>query len=190
MVKFICFLILKCSGWTFKGSLPDNLRSFVFIGAPHTSNHDFVPAMAVVWWMKRKARFVIKNEWMRFPLGLILKPAGAIGLDRSQLKVEGHVSNVELMADLFKQFPELVLMISPEGTRKPNDKWKTGFYYIAEKAKVPIVLGYGNYKKKEAGVGLIIYPTDFEKDMNTISSFYREIGAKVPENFKTDKKYS
>lgn len=188
MIKSICVLIFKLSGWKFEGHLPDELRSFIFIGAPHTSNHDFIPAMTVAKLMKRNAKFVIKSEWLKFPLNLIMKPAGAIGLDRKRIK-DGSHSNTDSMAKLFKEFPELVLMISPEGTRSPNANWKTGFYYIAQKANVPIVLGYVDFDKKVAGIGPIIYPQNFEKDMAQISNFYRGVKGKNPENFKVDSRY-
>jgi 1-acyl-sn-glycerol-3-phosphate acyltransferase len=67
MLKTICTAIFKASGWTFKSNLPDDLRSFIFIGAPHTSNYDFIPAMALSFLMKRNAKFVIKKEWLKFP---------------------------------------------------------------------------------------------------------------------------
>jgi 1-acyl-sn-glycerol-3-phosphate acyltransferase len=189
MLKSICTMLFKSTGWKFQSDLPSDLRSFVFLGAPHTSNYDFVPAMAVAKLLRRNARFVIKSEWLKFPLGLVLKPAGAVGLDRKKLKM-GSASNTDLMAQLFKEYNELVLMISPEGTRGANPQWKTGFYYIAQKAQVPIVLGYGDYSKKIAGTGPVIYPTDFESDMRKIMDFYREVTGRAPENFKLDKRYS
>ena len=188
MLRPICTLLFKLSGWKFVSNIPNDLRSFVFIGAPHTSNHDIVPAMAVATLMKRNTRFIIKNDWTKFPFGLVMKPAGGIGLDRKKLQ-SGSSSNTEIMANLFKEFPELVLMIAAEGTRKPNPHWKTGFYYIAQKANVPIVLGYADFAKKVAGVGKVIYPTDFEKDMREIMEIYRPITGKNPENFKLDERY-
>lgn len=189
MMRTICTAIFKASGWTFKSDLPENLRSFLFLGAPHTSNYDFVPAMAVATLLKRNTKFIIKDDWVKFPMGLVMKPAGAIGLDRRKLALEGTGSNTDLMANLFKQYPELVLMIAAEGTRKATDTWKTGFYYIAQKASIPIVLGYADFKKKIAGTGPIIYPTNFEKDMRQIMDFYRNIQGKIPENFKLDARY-
>ncbi len=116
-------------------------------------------------------------------------PAGAIGIDRKKVKAEGGMSTTDAMAELFKEYPELVLMIAPEGTRSANPNWKTGFYYIAQKANVPIVLGYADFSKKEAGIGMVIYPTNFEEDMNKIMQFYLGIEGKIPHNFKLDEKY-
>ena len=190
MFRILCTLIFKAMGWKFKNNIPDDLRSFVFIGAPHTSNWDFIPAMAVSYLMKRDAKFVIKKEWLKFPLNLIFGPMGAVGVDRQAIKESKTAKSTDVMADLFKTAPDFVLMISPEGTRSPNKNWKTGFYYIAQKANVPIVLGYANYKNKEAGLGMVIYTEDFDKDMLKIMDFYRPMGGKVPENFQLDERFA
>lgn len=190
MFRFLCALFLKATGWKYKTVVPDNLRSFVFIGAPHTANFDFIPTMGMSYLMKRNARFVIKKEWLKFPLNLFFKPLGGIGVDRTVLKEGKTASNTDVIAQLFKENDELVLMISPEGTRSPNKKWKTGFYYIAQKANVPLVLGYADYGTKEVGMGLVIYPEDFEKDMFKIMDFYKEMKGKVPENFLLDERYT
>jgi len=189
MFREICTLIFKASGWKFKNQVPDDLRSFVFLGAPHTSNHDFLPAMAISYLMKRNAHFVIKKEWLKFPLNLFFKPIGGIGVERNVVKESKTTSYTDVMADLFKAHSEFVLMIAPEGTRSPNKNWKTGFYYIAQKAKVPLVLGYADYAKKEAGLGMVIYPEDFEKDMIKIMDFYRGMNGKMPENFQLDQRF-
>jgi 1-acyl-sn-glycerol-3-phosphate acyltransferase len=189
MIRSLFYYFLKLMGWSFKNNIPDDLRSFVFIGAPHTSNFDFIAAMAISRFMKRNARFVIKIEWMRFPFNLFFGPLGAIGVDRSASKGEKNLNYTDLMSELFKNNPELVLMIAPEGTRKPNNHWKTGFYYIAQKANVPIVLGYADYKKKEVGLGKIIYPTDFESDMKTIMSFYADKHGRIEKNFLLDERF-
>jgi len=189
MVRQLCTVIFKMTGWKYKNSVPDDLRSFVFIGAPHTSNYDFIPAMAMCCLMKRNANFVIKKEWLKFPLNLFFKLIGGIGVERNASKKSKPSSSTDDMAQLFSKHKEFVLMIAPEGTRSPNGNWKTGFYYIALKAKVPLVLGYANYKTKEAGPGLVIYPTDFEKDMIKITDFYKEIEGRIPENFLLDHRF-
>ncbi|MBA2405009.1 MAG: 1-acyl-sn-glycerol-3-phosphate acyltransferase [Bdellovibrionales bacterium] len=189
MFRLFCFLIFKATGWKFVSNVPDDLRSFIFIGAPHTANYDFIMAMAVSYQMKRNARFVIKKEWLKFPLNLFFGPIGGIGIDRNVLKEDKTISNTDLMADLFKQNSELVIMIAPEGTRSANKTWKTGFYYIAQKANVPLVLGFADYKTKTAGMGMVLYPEDFDKDMMKIMQFYKNMEGKVPENFQLDQRY-
>lgn len=181
---------MRLNGWEFKIEIPTELKSFVAIGAPHTSNWDFFPAMAMISVLNRNARFILKDSWLKFPLGILLESMGALGIDRESIQKDSQSNTTDMISDLFKTYPELVLLISPEGTRKPNDTWKTGFYYIAKKANVPIVLGYADYEKKIVGVGKVIYPSDYEKDMKTITDFYRTINACKPANFKLDKRFS
>jgi 1-acyl-sn-glycerol-3-phosphate acyltransferase len=177
-------------GWRYVDHIPKDLKSFVLIGGPHTSNWDFIPAMSVIFRMNRNAKFMIKHSVMVFPLNIILKYLGAIAINRDAIK-EGKVkSSTDNYAELFKQHSELVLMVAPEGTRSANDNWKTGFYYIAKKANVPIVLGFCDYKKKIAGITTVIHPTDFEQDMKTIMSYFSDKIGKNPENFKLDTRYS
>ena len=189
MLRTLRKLWYRYNGWSFKNEISDDLRSFILLGAPHTSNVDLFAAMAMAELMKRNARFVIKNDWLKFPMNLLMKPAGAIGLDREKLKRLGNANTTDLMADLFKQYKELVLMISPEGTRSPNPHWKTGFYYIAQKAGVPIVLAYGDYQKKVMGLGPVIWPSNFEKDFQTILEFYKDIKGRHPDKFLLDERY-
>lgn len=184
MIKFFSSLLFSVSGWKYTSNVPQDLNSFVLIGAPHTSNHDFVPAMTIAHKIKKKTRFIIKKEWLSLPIiGSFLKSMGAIGLDRNDLKEHGPQNMTDQMSSYFKNCKNFVLMIAPEGTRKPNPNWKSGFYYIAQKANVPIVFGYADYAKKEAGLGGYLYPTNFENDMKIISDFYKNIHAKIPTNF-------
>jgi hypothetical protein len=189
MIKKVCAKIIEKAGWKFINNVPDDLKSFVFIGAPHTSNFDFIPAMAVSHLMQRNARFVIKKEWLSFPLNYFFEPLGAIGVKRNTQKDSKTLSYTDEMAKMFEENKEFVLMIAPEGTRSPNPNWKTGFYYIAQKAKVPIVLGFADFERKEVGLGLIIYPSNFEKDMELIMDFYQHKHGKITKNFELDKKF-
>lgn len=189
MFKLLCVLVFKIQGWKFINKIPADLRSFVFVGAPHTSNADIIPTMAMAYFMKRNTKFVIKNQWLKAPLGIFLRSVGAIGVDKNLIQKNGAKNTTELMACLFKEHKDLVLMISPEGTRSPNPNWKSGFYYIAQKANVPIVLGYADYEKKEAGLGEVIYLSNFEEDMQKITNFFRNIKGKNPQNFKLDSKF-
>ena len=190
MFKWICKTIFKLQGWKFINNIPNELKSFVFVGAPHTSNYDFIPAMAMAYFMKRNCKFIIKKEWLKFPLGNLLRSLGAIGIDRKQIQQHGPTNTTDHIAALFKEHQDLVLMIAPEGTRRPNPHWKTGFYYTAIKAGVPIVVGFADYAKKEAGLAMVIYPTKFEVDMKKITEFYRNITAKNPEHFKLDERFA
>jgi 1-acyl-sn-glycerol-3-phosphate acyltransferase len=156
------------------------------MAAPHTSNWDFMYGMGALKIMKLRMRFTIKKEWMKFPLKKLMSDLGALPIDRSPKPYGTRKSTVEAMADLFKTHEDLLLMITPEGTRSKVEKWKTGFYYVAKEANVPIALGFMDYSTRTCGIDKIIYPSDFNKDMKEIMAFYATKVGKNPENFSVD----
>lgn len=188
MVYFIAKLIYFITGWKMDNQMPPGLKKCVMIASPHTSNWDIFYARTAFILMRLPVQFTVKIEWLRFPFKWFMKKAGAIGIDRSPKKGNTErKSMVEAMSDLFDEHEELVIMITPEGTRSLATKWKTGFYYVAKNAGVPIALGYLDYKNKVAGVGKVIYPSDdFKKDMQEIMQFYKNIPARYPEKFSVD----
>ena len=110
----------------------------------------------------------MKKEAFFFPVKYIFKAMGAVPVDRQH---GAHFP--EFAADLIKNSDEIAFLISPEGTRKRVDKWKKGFYKIAQLADVPLLLGYLDYRSKRGGVGPVIYPSgDYEKDLETIQPYY------------------
>ncbi|WP_347159284.1 1-acyl-sn-glycerol-3-phosphate acyltransferase [Pontibacter chitinilyticus] len=178
--KILAKLIFKARGWTLQGTLTPDNRRCVMVAAPHTSNWDFIYARAAFYLMDAPIRFTIKKEFMGFPFGGLLKRMGALPIDRSK-----NTRMVDAMIRIFKERPgeDMCVMVTPEGTRKYQPRWRKGFYYVAQGAGVPIVLGYLDYAKKEAGIGPTIYPTgDVEADIEEIKSFYRTKTGKVPEN--------
>ena len=192
MGKLFARFIFWVFGWTLDDHLKADFRKCVMLAVPHTSNWDFIFARAAFAMMNIPIRFTVKKEWMRFPFGGMMSALGAIAIDRSA-KVPGQerLSMVEAMTNLFNGRNELVIMITPEGTRSKVTKWKTGFYYIAQNANVPIALGYLDFKKKIAGVGKIITPSgDMKKDMKEIMDFYKNISGKFPEKFSVDEDYA
>lgn len=151
------------------------------VAAPHTSNWDIVYTLAVFNLLKLPVKFTIKKEWMRFPFGLMLRPLGAIPIDR-EYRNGKKVSTVQSMIELFDQYDDLIVLVTPEGTRQHAETWKTGFYRVAQGAQVPIALGFLDYKKKQAGVGPVLYPTgDMKADIATMKDFYRTITGRYPE---------
>ena len=190
MLQKILSLLNRLFGWKYVSHIPNDLKSFVMIGGPHTSNWDFFPAMHVADQMGRNPKFVIKSQWLNPPLGFVFKAMGAVGVNRELIKEGKVASSTDLLANLFKEHKDFVLMISPEGTRSPVDEWKSGFYYIAQKAGVPIVLGFCDYPNKECGLGKVIYPSNYEKDMREIMAFYKTKTGQNPANFKLDKRFS
>ncbi len=190
MLQFICRLIFRLRGWKVDKNLPSEIKKCVIIAAPHTSNWDFCYAMAAFSIYKLRIRFTVKKEWMRFPFSLVMKPLGAIAIDRSPRTAGSErLSFTDAMADLFRKKSELVILITPEGTRGLNDKWKTGFFYTAKQANVPICLGFMDYNRKVAGINTVVYPTDLETTMKQIMNFYKNIHPKFPEKFSLDKTF-
>ncbi len=152
----------------------------VFCIAPHTSNWDFfVGLFAYPAIGGKDKKFMIKKDWFAFPFNLFFKAVGGIPVDRSK-----KVSTVDQIVEACNNTDHFHLAITPEGTRSANSNWKRGFYYIAKKANIPIIIVYFDYKKKEAGLKEIFYPTDdAEADMTAIKEFYRDVTAKYPEKF-------
>lgn len=182
---------LKLMGWETDNHWPENLSQCVMIAAPHTSNWDALYARLALKVLGVNVRLTIKDSYMQFPLGPFVRAMGGIGIDRRPKQAgEPRPSMVQVMTDLFKQHPELVMLVTPEGTRARQEQWKTGFYYVAVNAGVPIALAYMDYEQKKAGVGKIIHPTgNFEEDMAEIMDFYAGIQAKFPKEFSVDQRY-
>ncbi|RYY49820.1 MAG: acyltransferase [Chitinophagaceae bacterium] len=190
MIRSMCKWIFKITGWTASSDVPPEIKKCIIIGAPHTSNWDFWYCLATFKMYGLRIRFTIKKEWIKFPFGLLMKPLGAIGIDRSPRGPENiRPSFIEGMVQLFRENEELIIVVTPEGTRKRNSKWKKGFYHIAREAKVPICMGYVDYKKKITGVCRPFYPSDYETDMKMIMDFYKTISPKFPENFAVDEAF-
>jgi len=182
-MKFLAWLLFKLAGWKLEGSYPENTPQSVMIAAPHTSNWDFVYARAAFYLMGIRMNYTIKKEFMIGPLGWMLKSMGAIPIDRKPKSPgDSRPKMVDAMAGLFKKYPRMVVLVTPEGTRKYVANWKTGFYYVALQANVPIILGFLDYPTKTAGIGPTIYPSgNVEEDVETIQAFYRTKTGRFPE---------
>ena len=170
--------ILRLFGWTVEVDVPDYPKCVICV-APHTSNWDFFIGKLAYLSIGRYAGFMMKKEWFFFPLGLIFKAVGGIPVDRSR-----NTSLVDQMANKFAESKQFHLAITPEGTRKPNPNWKKGFYFIALKAQVPIMLIGIDYPTKTITSTKAIMPTgDIEKDMHEIKLYFKDFQGKNPENF-------
>jgi 1-acyl-sn-glycerol-3-phosphate acyltransferase len=189
--KFFARIIFILSGWTFKNNMSADIKQCVMIAAPHTTNWDFLYTRLAFVLMDIPVKITIKRSYMRFPYGFFVRALGCIGIDRRPKKEgEERPSMVQAMVDLFKEHDDLVMLVTPEGTRSLRTKWKTGFYHVAVLAKVPVALGYLDYKKKEAGVGKVVYPRgDMKKDMQEIMAFYKNVIPHTPKNFSIDLDY-
>ena len=173
----IAQFILRLQGWRVVGDVPAEISKYVIIAAPHTSNWDFVIGRAFGYTLGMEAKYLAKSQLFKPPYGWFFRWTGGISVDRAK-----HNSLVDFTIDLFNRSEQLIVGLTPEGTRTKVDKWKLGFYHIAVGAKLPIVLSFMDYKRKEAGVGKIVYPSgDLEKDLQIIEDFYKTINPKNPD---------
>lgn len=149
----------------------------VVIGAPHTSSWDMPLTLLLMLATGVRMRWVAKDSLFRAPLGWLLRSLGALPVDRT-----GRQGFVGQMAARFAANKPLIIAILPEGTRGKADYWKTGFYYLALSAGVPIVLAYGDYRRREVGFGPILYPSgNIHTDFQQISTFYAGVTGRHPE---------
>jgi 1-acyl-sn-glycerol-3-phosphate acyltransferase len=165
-------------GWRITGQFPPDLKKYIVAVAPHTSNWDFViGVMARSIVRMEHAKFLGKDSLFKPPFGWFFKWLGGYPVNRSQ----SH-DVVHQVVDIFNAHDEFILALAPEGTRKKVDKLRTGFYYIAKGAQVPIVPVGFDFSHKEIVIGEPMYPTDnFEKDINSLLAFYRKMKGKNPE---------
>lgn len=156
--------------------LPDK---FIICLAPHTSNWDFFFGQLYTLSEGIKINFLMKREWFFWPLGPLFKSMGGIPVWRDK-----HASMTDNLANEATKSDSFRLCITPEGTRSPNADWKKGFYYIALKAKIPILLFGVDYEKKRIQCTRSFIPTgDFDKEMKEIKLYYKDFKGKIPENF-------
>lgn len=179
IARFVGTLILKLLGWRVAGPKPSEKKYIIIVGG-HTSNWDafilFVGAAHVncrIYWMGKSTLF-------KGLFGRLMYMLNGVPIDRS-----AHHGVVSQMVELFNSHDELVLLITPEATRSCRPHWKTGFYHIAQQARVPVCLGYINYDQNVCGFGPMLSPSgDIEKDFDTIRDFYLKVTVpKHPENF-------
>ena len=173
---------MRNHGWNFIVNIPPTPKCVICV-APHTSNWDFIMGEIASRSVGMKAKFLMKDTWFFFPLKYLLKALGGIPVSRR------HRNNVtSIVVDSFKTQAELVVAVTPEGTRSLNSHWHKGFLYIAHDASVPIVLGYFNYEKKIVCLDRIFTTTgNIEADIIAIKQYYQDCDccAKFPEKFTT-----
>ncbi|MBI2968693.1 MAG: 1-acyl-sn-glycerol-3-phosphate acyltransferase [Bacteroidetes bacterium] len=182
MLKLLAQLCFGLFGWKVIGRFPAGIWKSVVIVAPHTSNWDFIVGVIAAKIIDLKYRFLGKKEIFVPPFSAFFRWLGGIPVERTK-----HTNLVDFVVDIFHKTDDLILGMSPEGTRKKINKWHSGFYYIAFKAKVPIVTVYMDYNKKEVGFGPVLNPSgDYLHDIEILRNFYRTITAKYPENFEKE----
>ena len=183
LLRWGSIAFLRLAGWKVVGSLPPSAAKSVLIAAPHTSNWDLPYTLMVCFVLRLNVYWMGKASIFRQPFRGVMMWLGGIPVDRSQ-------SN-NLVADssaaITRATGPLQLIVPPEGTRSGTRFWKTGFYYIAAGAGVPIVLAYLDYDKKVGGLGPIFQPTgDIDADMVAIKAFYAAVRGKNAAQFLAD----
>ncbi|MDA3867055.1 MAG: 1-acyl-sn-glycerol-3-phosphate acyltransferase [Salinivirgaceae bacterium] len=157
-------------GWRIEGEFPKQDKYIIAV-VPHTSNMDFFLGRLIATIMRVNIYFFIKRELFFFPLGAILKWLKAIPVNRKSPK-----SLIDTVVRKINKTENIVLVITPEGTRGKTEKWKKGFYYIARKAEIPILPAAVDYATKRAVFGELLYPGDDEnKDFKQMIDFYKSV---------------
>ena len=172
--------VLRLQGWQVQGSLPPEAAKCVVIAAPHTSNWDLPYTLMVAFCLRLRIYWMGKASIFRGPFGPLMRWLGGIPVDRSK---NNNLVAASAAAIVAAEGP-LQLVVPPEGTRGKTRHWKTGFYFIALQAQVPIVLAYMDYARKVSGLGPVFVPTgDVEKDMLEIKRFYAGIRGRNEDQF-------
>ena len=180
ILRLMSVAVLKLGGWQIDGSLPPNARKCVLIAAPHTSNWDLPYMLMVAFALRMNVYWMGKQSIFKAPFGGLMRWLGGIAVRRDQ-----STNLVAASAEALKAAQGSVqLVVSPEGTRSKTRQWKTGFYYIALGADVPILLSYLDYGHKRAGLGPVFEPTgDVDADIATIKAFYAPFKGKNATQF-------
>ena len=173
------FIFTKILGWKLSNDFPHNLKKFVVIAAPHTSWQDFPIGILARNTSGIKINFIGKDSLFKGPFGFIFRSLGGTPVDRSKSN-----NLVDAIVQVFNEKDQFRLALSPEGTRKKVDKWKTGFYYIAKGANVPVVMATLDFGEKKVKVSEPYYTTnDKTKDFEVFKAFYIGVKGKKPELF-------
>lgn len=175
--------VLKAQGWKLDGSLPPGVGKCVLIAAPHTSNWDLPYTLMLAFCLDLRVYWMGKHTLFRWPFGPVMRWLGGIAVrrERSNNLVAASAEAIRSAAG------PLQLVVPPEGTRGKTRHWKTGFYFIAREAGVPIVLAFVDYGRKVGGLGPVFLPTgDLERDMAEIKRFYAPIRGRNAAQFSAD----
>jgi 1-acyl-sn-glycerol-3-phosphate acyltransferase len=169
------FIFFKLMGWKISGTIAPHIKKCIMIVVPHTSWHDFYLGIFTRGITKLEMNFVGKKELFKFPLGIYFRWMGGAPLDRKK-----NEHKVDAIAKVFDEKEVFRLAIAPEGTRKKTTEWKTGFYYIALKANVPIVPVAFNFGLKEVKLFEPFYPTgNIDSDIKILEKNYIGILGKI-----------
>lgn len=179
-MKKIIYKFIFCTlmGWRITGHMDAGIKKSVLMVLPHTSWHDFYLGLFARGIIGLEMHYVAKKELFRFPFKWYFEWMGGAALDRT-----GNLNKVDAIADVFAKRDTFRMAIAPEGTRKKVTELKTGFYYIALKAKVPIIPIAFDWGKKEIKLGDAFYPTgNITEDLRFLAGHFVGVKGKIPEN--------
>lgn len=180
LLRFFSVGFLKLAGWKIEGSLPAGAQKSVLIAAPHTSNWDLPYTLMVAFALRLNIYWMGKEQLFKPPFRGLMMWLGGIPVAREK---SSNVVAASVLAIAQVDGP-VQLIVPPEGTRDKTRYWKTGFYYIALGAQVPIVMAYMDYKKKISGLGPVFVPSgDLDADMAAIKAFYAPFKGKNADQF-------
>ena len=176
--RFCYWLLFKKMGWTAELTEP-HPKKYIICLAPHTSNWDFLIGQLFSQCYQMNSNFLMKKEWFFWPLGPLFRRMGGIPVWRDKKS-----SMTDNLAETARKAKIFHLCITPEGTRSPNPDWKKGFYYIAQKAELPILLYGIDYEKRHVRCTKTIIPNgDIDAQMREIKLYFKDFKGKHPENF-------
>ena len=179
ILQALSILVLGLFGWRAVGKVPKDIRKYVIIAAPHTSNWDFPMFLLVVLALRLNINVFIKHTLFIGPIGWFLSYCGGVPIDR---RAAG--ARVRQTVQEYENNDDMVLLITPEGTRSAQTNWKTGFYHIASEANVPIAVAFVDTEERRAGIDHFITPSgDIDKQMAEIKAFYNTKRGVRPENY-------
>ncbi len=183
LLRGLSHAVLRLQGWQVQGNLPPEAAKCVLIAAPHTSNWDLPYTLMVAFCLRLRVYWLGKASLFRGPFGPVMRWLGGIPVDRTK---NNNLVAAAAEAIVAADGP-LQLVVPPEGTRGKTRHWKTGFYFIALQARVPIVLAYMDYARKVSGLGPVFVPTgDVEADMLEIKRFYAGIRGRNEDQFSAN----
>ena len=183
LLRWFSIAFFRLAGWKIVGKLPIEAVRCVLIAAPHTSNWDLPFTLMVAFALRLNVDWMGRSSLFKRPFRGVMMWLGGIPVDRSQSNNLVAASSAALM----QAKRPLQLIVPPEGTRSGTRFWKTGFYYIAAGAGVPVVMAYLDYEKKVGGLGPIFQTTgNIEADMAAIKMFYAGVTGKNARQFHAD----
>jgi 1-acyl-sn-glycerol-3-phosphate acyltransferase len=173
------YILVNLLGWKIKGEFPD-IKKSIIIFAPHTSYWDGLYGKLYLMHLDIKYKFLSKKEFFKFPLNYFFKIFGSIPVSKTK-------EYIDYVAELINISQELHIVLSPEGQLAKTIRWKKGYYYMAVRANVPIVVGFIDYKRKEIGIkGIIDSLSSIEVVRKEVAELYSDVSAKYPEKFSLE----